>query len=262
MIIVLAIDGNPPAEAAERLLALLLGRDRARVHVVAVCGFETVLSVAEKSGRYDPAAGRRQAEAGLAATLARLTDAGVNVGGEVLEGDPAQEILLAADRRGAELITVGAGHTRWLETLVLGSTSTKVLHTAAVSVLVAHRAPAGPLRVLVGTDGSASSLQAARVFAALTDPARCSVRVATVTAAGSTDGEPAIAAVGQILRAAGFTFESEVVAGNPATVLLERATAHDLVVVGSRGTGALRRALLGSVSDGLVRGAPATLVGR
>ena len=66
------------------------------------------------------------------------------------------------------------------------------------------------------------------------------------------------------LRDAGFRVETEVVAGSPATVLLEQAERReaDLVVVGARGLGRFRAKVLGSVSDRVMRHAPATLVGR
>lgn len=273
MKVVLASDGKAPAEAAERLLTRLARRDRTALHVATVCGFETVLAEAERVGRYDPAAGRRRAEAVLAAALGRLRGVGLAADGSVLEGDPAGEILAAAARVGAALVAVGAGHSRWLENLVLGSTSTTILHTAPQSVLVVHTAGTGPGRVLVGTDGSEGSTRAVRALAALVDPARASVRVLAVDAtpagaasdvrrsAGESAREAADAA-GRALGEAGFDVDVEVAEGDPIGLLIDRAAEHDLVVVGSRGLGAVRRALIGSVSDALARRAPATLVGR
>lgn len=52
--------------------------------------------------------------------------------------------------------------------------------------------------------------------------------------------------------------------GSPGPQLLKEAenVGADLVVVGSRGSGAVRRTLLGSVGDQVLRHAPATLIGR
>ena len=54
------------------------------------------------------------------------------------------------------------------------------------------------------------------------------------------------------------TVETHVERGGPGTVLCEHAKAlkADVVVVGSRGRGAIRRALLGSVSTYVVHNAP------
>lgn len=60
------------------------------------------------------------------------------------------------------------------------------------------------------------------------------------------------------LGGAGVEIDSQVLAGPPAEILAEAATAPDvgLVVVGSRGQGAVARVLLGSVSDRLVHVCP------
>jgi len=60
------------------------------------------------------------------------------------------------------------------------------------------------------------------------------------------------------LGGAGVEIDSQVLSGSPAETLAEAAAAPDvsLVVVGSRGQGAVARVLLGSVSDRLVHVCP------
>jgi nucleotide-binding universal stress UspA family protein len=281
MNVVLATDGNEPARSACDLLARVAHRDRVAVQVLAVNGFETVLQEAQVRHRYDPAAGRAQAEAHLAAARDRLRMAGLRADGVARDGDPPTEIVDFAAANAAELIALGAGHTTWLDTLLLGSTSTAVLHAAAASVLVVRGVDGGAVsvRVLVGTDGSAGARRAAQVFSQVADPARCDVLVLAVASIPAFMGAGVVGddAIGvqlherahaaaedtaTALRAAGFSVRSETADGQPARVLLERARDHDLVVVGSRGAGVVSRALLGSVSDKLARHARATLVGR
>jgi nucleotide-binding universal stress UspA family protein len=57
-------------------------------------------------------------------------------------------------------------------------------------------------------------------------------------------------AEGEALVPEGIAVSGRAVAGDPGMELLKRATAadHDLIVMGSRGRGALRSAFLGSVS--------------
>jgi nucleotide-binding universal stress UspA family protein len=66
------------------------------------------------------------------------------------------------------------------------------------------------------------------------------------------------------LSAAGFAAEAHAVLGAPVQRLLVEAdnTRADIVVVGSRGLGAVERAVLGSVSDQVIRKAHATFVAR
>ena len=66
------------------------------------------------------------------------------------------------------------------------------------------------------------------------------------------------------LESTSFPTEVRAVLGAPASRFLDEAREleADLVVVGSRGLGAVERAVMGSVSDQLVREAPVTFVGR
>lgn len=70
-------------------------------------------------------------------------------------------------------------------------------------------------------------------------------------------GAHALAAAQALLGQAGISFESEVVKGDPAHMLVEMAERHgcDMVVMGARGHGGLRSALLGSVSHEVLHAA-------
>jgi nucleotide-binding universal stress UspA family protein len=67
-----------------------------------------------------------------------------------------------------------------------------------------------------------------------------------------------------VLRDAGFEVATSILEGSAVDQILKRAEAisADLVAVGARGLGPVKRALLGSTSDQVVRHARATLVGR
>ncbi len=90
----------------------------------------------------------------------------------VVSGRAYDELRDEAERAGATLIAIGAHGGRRLTGAALGSVATMLLHDAPASVLLA-RPPfdpdAFPSRVVVGVDGSESSLHALSVAAALCD---------------------------------------------------------------------------------------------
>jgi nucleotide-binding universal stress UspA family protein len=133
------------------------------------------------------------------------------------------------------------------------------------------------MRVLIAYDGSPNAEQALSLAAALRLPPGSTihlVRVAEPTVVATpaprhfgsdvlvvqpdaravTTGERELAAAVERMRSSELVIEARVVAGRPATVLLEeaRGVGADLVVVGSRGYTSISSLLLGSVSAEIV----------
>jgi nucleotide-binding universal stress UspA family protein len=71
-------------------------------------------------------------------------------------------------------------------------------------------------------------------------------------------GAHSLEAAQSLLQAAGVTFERELALGDPGHTLIEVIERHgcQAVIMGARGMGALRQALLGSVSQALVHDSP------
>jgi nucleotide-binding universal stress UspA family protein len=163
-----------------------------------------------------------------------------------------------------------------------------MLH-GATPLLVVREAPVGDRpNVLIGTDGSQHAEHAVDLAASFLDQSRCDVAVVSVavlmtatpsapyggyaTSAPTEELEreataPAREATEKAaasLRARGFDPRTFVVMGHPVKRLIGMADSLDpeLLVVGSRGLGYPERAFLGSVSDQMVRLAPACLIGR
>ena len=199
-------------------------------------------------------------------------------------GVPAQQILELVKAGGYDITMLGAGSSRWLENLLLGSTSTRVLHSSPSSVLIVHRFedPAVKPRVLLATDGSDDAEHAVTTFLRLADPQKVSVKVISVAdalpwiAPEPPEVLPVSEAVNVMERLAkqsaeraaarlgegGFTVEAACLTGAPVRVILDESRDFDLVVVGSRGLGAAGRMVMGSVSEQVARLAPAALVCR
>ncbi len=75
-------------------------------------------------------------------------------------------------------------------------------------------------------------------------------------------GAHAIAPAEALLRAAGIECESEVASGDPGHTLVEMAETFgcEMIVMSARGMGALRQALLGSVSQSVLHSSPVPVV--
>src|SRR5690348_7069842 len=83
--------------------------------------------------------------------------------------------------------------------------------------------------------------------------------------AALTNARAAIAAANNAVKERHVPYETEILEGSPADKILEVARAHgaELIVIGSRGRGAVTGALLGSVSSDVVhRSDRAVLVAR
>jgi nucleotide-binding universal stress UspA family protein len=202
-------------------------------------------------------------------------------------GAPGAVILAEARRRRARVIAVGPRAQSALDRALLGSVALEVLRHAPCSVLVARGRLASPLRAVVGLDGSPASARAVRLLRWLTPggevtlvravtPVRvpsggllpASIRASLAGQARAQERAAVAAARRGLERAAaplrrlGWRVRIEVRVGRPEAELLAAVRAHraSLLVVGARGAGAAKRLFLGSVSDGLARRSPTSVL--
>ena len=279
MRILYATDGRPPAIAAGTLIGRLAAPERAKITILHAAEYGNPVVAARYGNRVVEEAEAALAEAGLSCEVVMSQEGPI----------PSIELELAAGDHG--LTVVGAGNHPWFDRLVFGSVSTYLLHEAATPVLVVHRAPDpehDPVRVLIGTDGSAPAAGAVDALIAVTAPELVEVHVISVAEPtvfpmwvhpGGVDLDPLgrqlreqrldeaglhVDAALERLRSEGFSAEGTIAQGPAATEILDRASevGADIVVVGARGLGAIARLTVGSVSGHLARTAPATLVSR
>jgi nucleotide-binding universal stress UspA family protein len=161
---------------------------------------------------------------------------------------PARALQAIAERDGADLIVVGAPHRAGAERVLGGDVAADTLRAAPCAVMVAPIGFGERERMLrtigVGFHDSAESRAALRLGGRLARATGAALRVISVTAAAVPGHEAAAIAEGG-------TYET--VAGRSATELARRSADLDLLVVGSRAQGPVRRLLLGSTSTRLVR---------
>lgn len=196
----------------------------------------------------------------------------------IRDGAPYAAIVEEGDRRAAQRIVVGSQGASGLRRLLIGSVADKVVRYAHEPVLVARASPPnGP--VLAATDFSDPSLPALQAAAreaerrgvtlealhCLDIPAQSMAwgpGTAMALPVLTEDDRQALVAAGKahldaVLAGAGVTAGAHVHDGPPASAILAAAGSlgASLVVVGTVGRTGLRRMLLGSVAETVVRDA-------
>ncbi len=288
--ILVGYDGSDGANAAVELVGALASASGAPVLLVTAVPDIRAVRSAWGALVLDSAADidrdlTAQAEATLAAPLARLRALGVRCDSLVARGRAPQVIASEASRVGAGLVVVGSRGLGPIRSAVLGSVSQEVVDLARCPVLVAR----GPriARIILGTDGSPGAEAAERVLASLPIAGRVPVRVVSVaevlrplaTGIAPTLYAEALAwqaeyeaearrqqlrvaeDAAERFRAAGIDAEASVHTGDPAAELLTVADAPtDLVVVGTRGLTGMKRLALGSVARRVLHHAKASVL--
>jgi nucleotide-binding universal stress UspA family protein len=198
----------------------------------------------------------------------------------ILEDSAAEALLTIADETSPSLIVLGAhARGRW-KRHVLGSVTTKVLQAATLpTAVIPASAPAGATgaSLLVGLDGSASSLRALRWAALSAAPLGVSVYAACVVPLDGFAERPRLAEsdsgdqVGDTLEAlrslskqvateTGASVTSDVLVGHPAECLVSAAEDRFALVVGKTGYSPFKEVALGSTSRACATHAPVPVI--
>ncbi|GAA5070445.1 nucleotide-binding universal stress UspA family protein [Thermocatellispora tengchongensis] len=267
--IVVATDGSEQAAAAVEWAAdeaRLWRRGLRIVHVTGLAGLQAPYS--EVAGFAEALSGEAGDILQAAAETARRRVPGVHLETQALSG-AVVPVLLAEAEQASETVLGSRGRGGFTG-MLLGSVGLSVAGHAHGPVVIVRERPDRPRgEIVVGFDLSEHS-SAALAYAL--EQAR--VRKARVRAvhAWQVPATPAMAAYPDLTEAAleGQTeaarkvleewrakypdvpIEERIVTGHPVTAITEAADGADLVVVGSRGHGALRAAVLGSVSHGVI----------
>jgi nucleotide-binding universal stress UspA family protein len=229
--------------------------------------------------QWDPEYGAAEAHAALSryVEMALGPDALERVRCTVVAHLPIPALVDAA--READLLVVGARGLGGFKGLLLGSVSQGCLHRATTPVAVIHDGPLDiePRRVVAAVDGSAQSVAAARwaADAARRRGARLDVLhtwqlpylgYSPATAALFDEeaiGSDAQATISKVLGEIDTSgVEVNPVALRRATVagIIEHARGAAVLVLGSRGLGAVQRTVFGSVATQVSYHAPCPLV--
>jgi nucleotide-binding universal stress UspA family protein len=216
--------------------------------------------------------------------MLRAAAAGEGVEADVLavpDVHPARALHRIADGEDAVLLVVGSSHRGPIGRALIGDVARGTLHGAACPVAVAPRGTAGRSidlrRVGVGFDGSAEAEHALEVAVHLARRTAGALELVGVVVepeiytpvyAVGIDWTSIIEERRDLLQAtldeavgrAGVPASARAVVGRPVPVLEDSTEQLDLLVVGSRSFGPVRRVLLGTTSDQLVNRASCPVV--
>ena len=249
-----------------------------------------VLAYVEGLGPYDlpdsalAEAAHERAEEELATVAAELTAGGMPAEARpVVFGSAARGLQTIAAAERPDLVVVGASHRGRVGTALVGTVAIRLLHGTPCPVAVAPktRPPAGwrPRTIGLAYDGSPGSALALACAGRIASAAHGTVRVLVVAEPWRTPHLELPVDMSAIQaqtrerartwlreareRLAGFgdiTVEGEVIEGEPPQTLVQAGADLDLLVLGSRAFGPVKRVLLGSVASYVLSHAPCPVI--
>ncbi len=268
--IILAVDAAPASlYAAEQVFNLARSEESEVIVVSVVPAYQGDLRLLGDAAILDQV--REPYEKALEKVGEMAAERGIRCRCELHEGEPYDEVLSLAARRGADLIAVGKKENPLMDLVPIGSMASRVLRLSEIDVLVIP--PMRPIRlerVFLAYDGSAGAKAATEKACVL------AMRYGSVLAVGtiyelSLEGfarSPELSTAfykeaektqsEAIARAAklGVRHVVPVIAhGEPVyRALAEQASRQDcgLIVIGSQGKTNFRRMLLGSVTERVI----------
>lgn len=222
----------------------------------------------------------------LLGEVERVTVSGGNAEVEVAVGNPAEEIVGAAERLGVDAIAMATRRESTLARGVLGSVTDRVVHTTTLPLLALHPEDASafsgnsgaPGTLIVPLDGSELSEKSVPVAQSIAKAVGAKVMFIRSSATpyfGSSEAgvdymptnyglteirqdallylEPFVKAT----RDAGLESEARAVVGNAVNAIIETAEENEgsLIVMSTHGRSGFKRFFLGSVADKVIRSA-------
>jgi nucleotide-binding universal stress UspA family protein len=276
--ILLATDGSREVELAALTAANLAKGTDSELHVVHVGPFLPMLF---SSMEEEPARMAREARKTLDDAVGRIEASGGDVAQAHLEvGGASEEIVALAEELGAGLIVMGNRGRGGVRRALMGSVSDSVVRHAHCPVMVVRAEPiVFPAKILVASDGSREAELASSTAADLAERTGSELHVVYVEhmphvfyeSPGATTLDPDLERrmqegaeeeaktrlneqVQRAREAGGEVAGAHARVGRPDAEIvgLAEELGARLIVLGSRGLGPLRSALMGSVSHSVV----------
>ena len=280
--ILLATDGSAEAELAATTTAELAKSTDSELHVVHVGVLPLVYHPERHGYRTEYEEHEKEAHQLLEAQVERTKEAGATVDQAHLRmGRADEEIIDLAQSMGAGMIVMGSRGQGRIRRALMGSVSESVVHHAHCPVLMVHADPiVFPAKILVATDGSKEAELASSSAADLAERTGSELHIVYVghmppvfyESPGTWALDPDLQRrmgerieeesrtkldeqVQRIGEVGGEVAGAQARLGRPDAEILRLAEelGAGLIVLGSRGLGPLRSALMGSVSHSVVQ---------
>ena len=287
--VLLATDGSEDAALATLTAIDLCNQTNSELHLVTVArveyrpGYDIPESGDLLSDVYRSI--EREAQELLDGQVKKIEEAGGTVAKAYLRsGRRDREIVALADEIGSGLIVLGSRGLGGVRRALMGSVSNSVVRHAHCPVMVVRRerreeeeaASIFPTKIVLATDGSEEATLAARTAADIATKTGSELHVAYAAPVPvavdpsfdvlrvSKEAEESVKKqaqqfldeqLEQLEADGGDVTQSHARVGRPdeEIVTLADELGAGLIVMGSRGLGRIRRALVGSVSDSVVR---------
>lgn len=285
--ILVPLDGSELAKQALPYAAGLAGPEGhiALLTVTSLPSQLTEIGFVHPEGATD-ATVKQAAQESLRKTAEEFTEifpSGVEVELLVSEGDPASEILAAADAIGADLIVMTSHARGAIGRAAFGSIADRITRTSAIPIVIIRphdRPKSGAIesfrRIVLPLDGSALATNAVPVAKAIAHRLELLVWIVravnlkpsffgegtlplpeSIASERRAKAQAELEAVARDLQDEGLEASVDVLTGAPFSAIAAAVDADDLIVMTSHGRSGFNRWLLGSVADKLVRMGPA-----
>ena len=267
--ILLATDGSKEAQLAAKTAADLAQKTGSQLHMMHVFGIAPVgppgyseaidLQGEALEEEAEEQVSERRAREVLEVEVGKVRSAGGTVvEAHLIEGRIAPEIVGLAEQIGAGLIVMGSRGYGGIRRALMGSVSDAVVRHAHCPVMVVRaQAVDFPTKILVATDRSREARLAATTAADLARSTNSELHIVHVGSEQSrVEAQEELDIEVDMIRESGAQeIQAHLEFGIPDTAIIDLAEelGAGLIVMGSRGLGGVRRALLGSISDSVVR---------
>ena len=263
-LMLLAPHGSEDAEVAAKTALNLAKSTGSELHVVDVFPgpeyvhpyYETHFPEAAERLRREARMGRQEV---LDERVERIGELGGSVAQtHIREGETDEEIVTLAEELEVGLIAIGSRGLGGLRRALLGNVSDSVVRHAHCPVTVVRaQAVDFPTKILVATDRSREAELAATTAADLAKSTNSELHIVHVGFEQKRDeAQKELDTEVDMIRESGAQdIQAHLEVGIPDTAIVDLAEelGAGVIVMGSRGLGGVRRALLGSISDSVVR---------